>query len=244
MWDFDGDEWAFFVLAGIVAVILAGRYFRDLSAVSQLVCPVAKRLPLLILPIACLLVIFLVLSNWSDPQTVRGHSDYITLFMVGGAPWVFGSSVLTRIMGISLRDDAIERQNTAAAVVACGAMLGQTFCYAGSNIGSGPTIWTTIFPAIIASGTMMVLWTAIELTTHVSEIVTIDRHLLSALALGGFLALAGVDLGWAMSGDWLSWQSTMIDFACRGWPAILFAIAAVPAIQIGKPRCTPLTTRH
>jgi hypothetical protein len=147
-----------------------------------------------------------------------------------------------RLMGIGMRDDAIERRNAAAAVVAVGAMVGQTCCYAGSNIGIGPTIWTTILPAVIASGTLMVLWTGIEITTRVSEVVTIDRHLPSALALGAFLVAAGINLGWAMSGDWDSWQTTMIDFARRGWPAVLLAVAAALAIQIGKPRCRLLPT--
>ncbi|MGD0769173.1 MAG: hypothetical protein ABSB42_13390 [Tepidisphaeraceae bacterium] len=173
---------------------------------------------------------------------MRGHADYMTLFMAGGAAWVFGSVVLMRLMGIGMRDDAIERRNAAAAVVAVGAMVGQTCCYAGSNIGSGPTIWTTILPAVIASGTLMVLWTGIEITTRVSEVVTIDRHLPSALALGAFLVAAGINLGWAMSGDWDSWQTTMIDFARRGWPAVLLAVAAALAIQIGKPRCRLLPT--
>jgi hypothetical protein len=146
-------------------------------------------------------------------------------------------------MGIGLRDDAIERHNSAASIVAMGAMVGHTFCYAGSNIGSGPTIWTTILPAIIASATLMALWLAVELTTHVSETVTIDRDLSSAWALGGFLALAGLNLGWAMSGDFEGWPETMVDFARRGWPAILLAVAAVFAIQIWKPRCPLLQTR-
>ena len=244
MWDFDGDEWAFFVFAGIVAVILAAKYFRETSSVSRLVCPVQKRLPLVFLPIACLSGILLVLWNWSDPQTVAGHGDYMTLFMVGGALWVFGSPILTRSMGISARDDAIERQNTAAAIVVAGAMVGNARCYAGSNIGSGPTIWTTILPAIIASGTLMILWIGIELTTRLSEVVTIDRHVPSALAACGYLIAAGADLGWAMSGDWENWQATMVDFARRGCPAILFAISAAFAIQIWKPRCTLLPKQH
>jgi uncharacterized membrane protein YjfL (UPF0719 family) len=244
MWDFDGDELAFFVLAGFAAFILVLRYFRDIRTISRLVCPLYKRLPLIFLPIVCLSVIFFVLWKWSDPQTVRGHADYMTLFMAGGALWVFGSLILMRLMGISLRDDAIERQNAAAAVVTAGAIVGHTCCYAGSNVGSGPTIWTTILPAAVASGTLMVLWVAIEITTRVSEVVTIDRHLPSGLVLGGFLIASGADLGWAMSGDWQSWQETMVDFAHRAWPAVFFAVAAIIAIQIWKPKCTPLSTRY
>jgi hypothetical protein len=147
-------------------------------------------------------------------------------------------------MGISARDDAVERQNAAAAAVAVGATVGNTCCYAGSNIGSGPTIWTTILPAIIASAALMVLWVGVELITHVSEVVTIDRHLPSGLALCGFLIASGADLGWAMSGDWLSWDATMVDFVRRGWPAVFFAVAAIFVIQIWKPRCMIQPTQH
>jgi hypothetical protein len=244
MWDFDGDEIAFFVFAGIVAFILAVKFLREIVTVSTLICPSHRRFPLVISPIICLTIIYFVLQNWSDPQTVRGHADYVSLFMAGGALWVLGSLVLARMMGISARDDAIERRNPAATAVIVGAMLGHTLCYAGSNIGSGSTIWTTLLPAIVASGTLMVLWMLIELVTRVSEAITIDRDISCAFALAGFLVFSGLDLGWAMSGDWHDWQSTLVDFARRGWPAAAFAFAAIFAIQIWKPRCTPLPTRH
>jgi uncharacterized membrane protein YjfL (UPF0719 family) len=237
MWDFDGDEVAFILIAGFVSLIFAAKYLRIISTTSQLVCPSQKRLPLLILPVACLAIILTVLWNWSDSQ-VRGHLDYMTLFMVGGAMWVFGAGLFSWIVGIDLRSDAIERKNSAAAIVVGSAMLGHTFCYSGSNIGSGPTIWTTILPAIVASATLMIFWFVIELATRVSDTITIDRHVPSALVLGGFLIIAGLDLGWAMSGDWRDWQSTMDDFAVRGLPAAVLAVVAIFAIRFGKPQCT------
>ena len=241
MWDFAGDEIAFFSIAGAAALILAWWYLWQIGSVARMLCPESKRRLLLLLPLACLAIVLVVLWNWSDPQTVRGHADYMTLFMVGGAFWVFASPGLMQLMGISMRDDAIERQNSAAGIVVAGAMVGQTCCYAGSNIGSGPTIWTTILPAIIASVTLMILWTGLERATRASEVVTIDRHIPSALVLGGFLVVCGLDLGWAMSGDWVNWLAAMLDFARRGWPSILIAIAAGLAIQYWKPRCTLLS---
>jgi hypothetical protein len=244
VWDFDGDEFVFFAFAGIAAFILATRFFRQIGGVSNLICPAPMQFSLAAVPILCFLIVFITLQNWSDPQTVRGHPDYVSLFMAGGALWIFGSPALARFMGIGLRDDVIERHNPAAALVIAATMIAYTLCYAGSNIGSGPTIWTTIVPAVVAGGALMEIWLLVELTTHVSEAVTIDRDLRCAALLAGLFIVCGIDLGWAMAGDWNSWGGTFSDFAHRAWPTALFALAAIVAIQIWKPRCMPPPTRY
>jgi hypothetical protein len=237
MWDFDGDEVAFLVFAGIVTLIFGVKYFLELLKVSELVCPFGKRVPLLMLPFFCLLMVLIVLWSWSDVQNVRGHPDYETLFAVGGTAWIFGTAFKLRFFGFTIRDDAVERKNTAVTIVASGAILGHTLCYAGANIGGGPTIWTTIVPAIVASGILAILWMAIEVVTRVSETIAIDRDIPTALVLASFLLLAGLNLGWAASGDFQDWNSTMNDFPRRGWPAVLLAIFCGICIQIWKPRC-------
>jgi hypothetical protein len=244
MWDFDGDELVFFVVAGIITVLFGGKYFFELLKVSPLVSPLRNRGALLLLPFVCLLVILVVLWSWSDAQTVRGHADYMTMFMAGGGAWVFGSVFKVRLFGISVRDDAVERRNGAAAIVAGGAMVGNTLCYAGSNIGSGPTIWTTIVPAIVASGILSVLWMLIELSTRVSETITIERDVREAWLLAGFLVLAGLNLGWAGAGDFRDWASTMQDFLQRGWPTVPLAFGCALGVRTWKPQCKHVPERN
>jgi hypothetical protein len=234
MWDFDPDEGFFLFCSAAAAVVMAARYYSAILRISDLIGRNAIRWLLGIWPVGCLCIVYIVLARWSDPATVRGHADYMTLFMSGGALWIFG----TPLPGISVRDDALERRNVSAAVVAVAAMLGQTFCYAGSNIGSGPTIWTTLVPAFIASGMLVILWLVVEAATAIAETITIERHLASALIFAAFLVLAGVDLGWAMAGDFHDWPSTLRDFALRGWPSAVLAILTIFALRARRPHCS------
>jgi hypothetical protein len=233
MWDFDADEGVVLIFSAVAAVALAARYYWGIFRVSELLGGLGTRWLLAVWPMGCLSVVYFVLAHWSDADTVRGHADYMTLFMAAGALWIFGMPS----PGISVRDDALERNNVSAAVVVVAAMLGQTFCYAGSNIGAGPTIWTTLVPALIASGALLSLWLIVEAATRVSDTITIERHLPSAYTLAAFLVLAGADLGWAMAGDFNSWQETLKDFALRGWPSVILAILAIIVLRGLRPRC-------
>jgi hypothetical protein len=241
-WDFGGDEVVFMLGSGACAAVLAVRYYKDLLTVSEMLCDARGRFWLALSPVVCLFIVFVVLGNWSDPQTVRGHADYEILFMIGGAFWIEIAAVTLPILGISIRDDVLERNNRAALIVALGAMLGHTLCYAGANIGAGPTIWTTIVPAIMASGALLVGWLVIELATGVSRTITIDRHVPSGIALAAFAVLAGIDLGWAAAGDWQSWEGTVRDFSIRAWVVVPMILGVVVVLLIIKPRCEFITS--
>jgi hypothetical protein len=63
---------------------------------------------------------------------------YVLLYFFLGAMWV---SVVVRILpfvGLSARDDVVERGNSSAARAIAGAILAITLCFAGGNIGNGP----------------------------------------------------------------------------------------------------------
>jgi hypothetical protein len=233
MWDFDGDEGFFFAVSTIASIVLAIRYYMAILNISSFLAQNSIRFLLGVWPLGCLWIVYFVLAHWSDPTTVRGHPDYMSLFMAGGALWIFA----TTLPGISMRDDVLERRNSSAAIVYLAAMLAQTLCYAGSNIGSGPTIWTTIIPAIIASGTLIGLWLVIETTAHISDVIAIERHRPSACVAAAFLVLVGVDLGWAMAGDFVGWLDTFGQFAFRAWPSVLLASLTIVTLRLVRPRC-------
>jgi uncharacterized membrane protein YjfL (UPF0719 family) len=138
-------------------------------------------------------------------------------------------------MGVSYRDDAVERNNPAAGRAVGGAVVGTSLCFIGSNIGEGATIWTTFFPAAIGTVLFWCLWLAVELTTRVSEAVTVDRDVASGVRLAGFLVGVGLVLGRAGAGDWRSTEATLADFARLGWPAVALAIGAAAAQWILRP---------
>ncbi len=220
-----GDE---IMLLLFSAVAAAYTWFRWYAAgfVRTLVARNASRLIFITGPIACLALLYVILRLWAADD-VRNSGTYLTLYMLAGAAWVGFGAHLLRFMGISPRDDVIERQNLSAAFATAGAMAGITLCYAGGNIGNGPGWWVVIFSAALSTGAFFLLWAMVEWLTGISESVTIERTGGAGLRLGGFLAGAGMILGRAVAGDWVSAEATVQDFMAVAWPVLPFAIAAV-----------------
>jgi hypothetical protein len=235
MWDFSNDEAIFFLSTLIVAIVVGVRYYRPLFSISPMNISRGQRRSLFWLPIIAILPTLIVVGRWADPQVV-GHPDYMTLFAFGAAVWIFTASQFISVFGISMHDDALERQNRAALIASYGVVLGAAIVYALCNIGRGPTIWTTIVPAIV--GTMLLIATLllIELVGgSVSDSITIDRDIASALRLAGATIASAIVLGRAGAGDWASWNQTWIDFVTLGWPAAALALAAGAVHKLLRP---------
>jgi uncharacterized membrane protein YjfL (UPF0719 family) len=186
-------------------------------------------------PVVSLVLLMLVLQSLADPVYVVGHFDYTVLFLVGGAFWLFTASSAFALMGISTMDDAMRRRNPAAAIAVAGGVVGVTLAYAGSNIGNGPTIWTTLVPAFVATSALLALWLILELIGGSSEAITIDRDVASGIRLAAFLCCAGAILGRAMAGDWSDWDSTFREFVKLSWPALVL----IPAMAMMNRRYAP-----
>src|ERR1043165_9310172 len=102
---------------------------------------------------------------------------------------------LCSLLGICFREDVLDRDNPAAAVVVCGASVAATLTFAAANIGEGPTVWTTIFPALMATTGLFILWLALESMSRISTSVTEDRDVAAGVRLAGFLISIGLMLG-------------------------------------------------
>jgi uncharacterized membrane protein YjfL (UPF0719 family) len=232
-WDFEGDEGFFLFAAAAAGVVSAIRWYRWVVISGALARSGWQRAVLGLIPLAGLAFLMFILQTWADPVWVVGRADYTLLFMAGGVLWVFGTVPAFAALGISARDDAIERNNPAATVAVAGAMLGMSLAYTLSNIGGGPTIWTTLVPAIVATTALLALWWVLEVTTHVSEMITVERDVATGLRLGGFLLACGAILGRGMSGDWHDWNGTFMDFVRLAWPCVLLLVfAAVCSLRM------------
>lgn len=173
----------------------------------------------------------LVLRIWADKEVREEWMLFILFFCCGGAL----VSMLLRfsgLLGVDVRDDVIERRNSAAAAALAGAIIGLMLIFTGSNFGAGPTIWTTIGPALSGLAAWAVLWALLESTAGLSEAVTIERDLASGLRLGGLLLANGLVLGRAVAGDWKSLEAMGWQLAVLGWPAIVLTVLAV-GMQLG-----------
>jgi hypothetical protein len=229
MFDFSGDEFLFFLFALVAGLLGLFLWYRTVLAPARFRdgLGAATRYPLAALPIVCLAVSGGIIWRWSDPVAVAGHLDYTILFLAGAAAW-FGLTMLAMsAVGIHFRHDIAESGTQAAAIAFIGIATGTTAIYVGGNLGAGPTIWTTIFPAAAGSLALGLLWLALEAGSSVGDSITIDRDRASGLRTAGWAIGSSLILGRAVAGDWTGWDQTFNDFVALGWPAAVLTIAGI-----------------
>ena len=233
-----GDEVMAMLIAAGIAALGAWRWLVPALVVRSLGMPASLRLGLTLTPTVCLGIMLPALLTIAAIE-VREDMRYVWLFLLVGGAWLTLVHLAMPLVGVSMRDDALERRNPAAVVVVISAMLAATIIYLGGNTGEGPTIWTTIGPAALATVTWLGLWGIVEAITHVSEQITVERDTAAAVRHAGFLLAMALVLGRAIAGDWESSEATLRDFADLGWPAAAFAALMIPLHIAGRP--TPQT---
>jgi uncharacterized membrane protein YjfL (UPF0719 family) len=182
----------------------------------------------------CALGILLILKTLASFDVVDAP-EYQFMYGVLGLAWLRLAQTLFGFAGLHVRDDLVERRNTAAIPAIAGALLGLTFCYAGGNIGDGPGWWVVVFSAGVATAILFAVWLAFAQLTSGMEAITIDRDPSAGLRAGAFLAANGLVLGRAVAGDWYSIRYTLAD-AATALPAVaVLLIAAVLAERVGRP---------
>lgn len=179
-----------------------------------------------------LLVIGLRMAAAAD---VRNSTGYLVLYMVLGAAWLSAGVGASTWLGLDARYDVAELGNPAAACALFGMMLGLTGCYAGGNIGDGPGWWIVVFCGLLATTGWLLLWLCVEQFGSVSEAITIDRDVASGIRLGGMLTAAGLILGRAVAGNWMSLRTTVVDFGIAGWFAAIPCVSEVAVAKLARP---------
>jgi len=184
------------------------------------------RVPLFLAPLASAVLLFAVLKTAASFD-VRDSPLYLAFYMAMGIAWLGVGSRLLAPFGLSARDDVVERSNPAAARAIGGALIGVTLCFAGGNIGDGPGWWVVVFCAALSTAALFFLWYLLDKATGLSDTVTLDRDLAAGTRLAGFFTAAGLILGRAVAGDWISAGGTVADFCTDGWPVLLLWVVAV-----------------
>jgi uncharacterized membrane protein YjfL (UPF0719 family) len=225
----DGDE-VLVLVGGTLVSLRAG-----LSWYASLLCAGAPRRRknwpmrwgLGALPVVLLVFLAWVL-HWGAAREVRENRDYIALFVALGGAWLVAAARATAWLGISARDDAIERSNSSAAVAFAGALVGVMIVFAFANLGEGETIWTTIGPAALGTVTCLVLWGGHQALSRAADAITIDRDMASGLRFAGMVIGTGLILGRSVAGDYESAAGTFRDLWRQGWPSLpLVALAGL-----------------
>lgn len=230
-----GDELVISLVGMAVAGVTWALWYAQPRQIRRLRVAQGGRLVLDLAPLLSAVLLLVVLKTLSA-HDVRDDVRYVGLYFLLGLGWVGAAMTGISVTGISPRDDVSERGNGAAAWAIAGAMLGITACYAGGNIGDGPGWPVVVFSAALATLGLFGVWLLLEAMTGISETVTIDRDIAAGMRLGAFLFAAGLMLGRAVAGDWVSGQATTRDFVATAWPVLIVGVAAAVIDRLARPR--------
>ena len=222
------------MLCCAIALIGWVRWYYMTAAAAGFGAARAQRMPLYMIPFLCVALLFVVLRIAAS-HDVRDSWPYLLMYLVMGMAWLVLWTAPMRALGVSPRDDALERSNPAAAYAVAGAMVGLTFAFAGGNIGDGPGWWVVVFCAGMATLGLLVMWGLVQSFGGTSELVSIERDVASGVRLGGFLAACGLVLGRAAAGDWTGADNAVRDFVVIGWPVIGLALVESVASRLMRP---------
>lgn len=218
------DEIIVLLACGAIALIGWGRFFFYLGSITVSAQALRQRFRFSLLPFVCLAGIFVILKTAASFD-VRDSPTYLFFYTVMGAAWLCAGRWSLVLLGISWREDALERHNAAAAIAVSSALLGLSACYAGANIGDGPGWWCVVFAGGLASLVWLLLMGAVQATCDMAEAITVERDTACAIRLGGAMIACGLICGRGAAGDWTSAMQTAHELGVA-WPAILLAVLA------------------
>lgn len=220
------DETVVWVIAALIAGfvwlpagLLASTHERFGRGTRAGLAPVAA--PFL----GCLLLLWILIRYASFD--VREDRLYLAFYVTLGAAVVGLGSVALDRMGLSLRDDVIERGNPAACYAWSGALLGLVCAFGGANIGDGPGWWVVVYCSALSVGGLLLGWILLDRLAHLGEAVTVERDVAAGLRAAGWFIGCGAILGRAAAGDWTTAEAALVDFLKHGAGALLLTLLAL-----------------
>ena len=229
-----GDEAFILLICSLIALIGWGLWYYITSAAAGFGAARTQRMPLYVIPLACAALLLVVLKLAAS-HDVRDSFIYTSFYLVMGAAWVVLWTAPLRLLGISARDDALERRNPAAVHAVAGALLALTLCFAGGNIGDGPGWWVVVFCAGMATVTLLLTGAIVQKLGERWELISVERDAASGVRLAGFLVAVGLVCGRGAAGDWTSAANAVRDFVTIAWPVLPLAVVEIVASRLLRP---------
>jgi hypothetical protein len=177
----------------------------------------------LVAPAACTALLLALLRRYASFD-VRDDALYLAFYTTMGAAWIGIVARLSGLLGLSFRDDWLERRNPAATCAGIGLLLGSTCAFGGANIGDGPGWWVVVFCAVLSTSALAVAWWLCGASSGVMEKVILDRSISAGVRLGAFLVAAGIIAGRSVAGNWENTSATFVDFAALSWVLLPYAL--------------------
>ncbi|AKF11556.1 hypothetical protein [Sandaracinus amylolyticus] len=219
------DETLVLVASGVVAAITLWRALVPTMSLSSLHAPTATRRWVWVAFALALVVVHGTLATISASD-VRTSVEYTFFYDVMGLAWLGTTVALFHLLGLSLRDDVLERRNPAALAAFAGATIGAGFAFAGGNVGDGPGWWCVVAASGLATILLAGSWLGVHLVGGAADAITIDRDVGSGVRVGALLIAVGAIGGRAAAGDWVSLSHTIETFVVAAWPALVLVVLA------------------
>jgi len=228
------DEVGALIFSMVILTACAYKLLTPLLSVEHFGRHTTKHYILAVAPIANIAILFYVLRTLASHDVIN-DGKYIFMYLMMGLAWVGFFQLHTGFVGVSYRDDAVERGNFPACIISCAAQTGLTFCFAGGNIGNGPGWWVVVLCAMISTGALFAAWWVVEQGGHLSESITIGRDPASALRASGWIIGLGLLFGRGVAGDWVSFNATLADFGPYALYGLLVATIAFVIEILARP---------
>lgn len=176
-----------------------------------------------LVPVGVGAIVFSVLRTIAASD-VRDAPVYLFQYLVMGMSWVVLAAYVFSYLGISLRDDLLERANPAALPASMGLYFGVALAFAGANVGEGPGWWVVVASAFVATLGFLAASMIVSAFGRVHEEVSVERDLGAGVhAAGVFLAL-GIVAGRGAAGNWEGAGPMVADFFAHAWALAPLAI--------------------
>src|SRR5262245_23291390 len=177
---------------------LCAVWYLQVATVTRLASSHADRLALYLAPPVCLAVLA-VCMLWAD--WVGGGLNgarLVLLFAGAGGACLFVATFAFPWLGLSPRDDVVERRNRPAGWTVAGALLGLALAFGLAAGGAAPKAFRGPVPSGVAAMlALLAVWGALELVAGLSEAITVERDRGCAIRLALFLPVAGLLIGLA-----------------------------------------------
>lgn len=220
------DELVVTLGATVVALVGWGRFFLQAMVLTRLgPRPHPGRMAWLV-PVVVGATVFAVLRTIAASD-VRDAPPYLFQYSVMGMAWVVLASWAFGFLGVSWRDDVLERGNGAALPAALGLYAGVGLAFAGANVGEGPGWWVVVASALVSTLGFLAAAALVSSLGGVHEAVTVDRDLGAGVHAGGVFGALGVVAGRGAAGNWEGLEPMLADFVWHAWPLAPFAVAGV-----------------
>jgi len=206
------DEWFLTGAAAILGPVSWGLWVFQMLKIRALDRRAQPGIAILGVALLVCTAMILITLNTAASYDVVDAPVYQFMYVVLGLAWLRVAQGAFPFLGLSPRDDAVERGNVAAASACAGTLVAVTLCYAGANIGDGPGWWVVLFSSLLATVALFSAWGLLATLTPLVETVTVERDQAAGIRLGAFLISCGLIAGRGVAGNWESAAATVRDF--------------------------------